>query len=259
MIELDKIQRSIDSRRIDLEGRVLVGHQAEFMPWLGNISKASMGDIYLILDDSQYKKEYFENRNKIRLKNDQGWQWLTVPVGNKSHINNFQDVKIINNIWKRKHLNSIKLSYSRCKYFNEVYSDFSDIINSYSGSSLSNLNVEIISFALRMFDINVPIYRTSIINKTSPLILGQGTDLVISMCEYFNANVFVAGPSGRSYLIAEEFEKKDIKLVFQEFSHPKYTQIHGGFLPYMSFLDLLFNHGKEEAIKILSKSEYKDY
>lgn len=59
MIDINSIPRSTDPRRIDLDGRVLVAHQAEFMPWLGFISKAAMGDMYLILDDTQYKKKLF--------------------------------------------------------------------------------------------------------------------------------------------------------------------------------------------------------
>ena len=50
----------------------------------------------------------------------------------------------------------------------------------------------------------------------------------------------------------EKFEKENIKVVFQEFKHPKYDQqfMSQGFLPYLSIIDLLFNCG-EKSINII--------
>jgi len=44
--------------------------------------------------------------------------------------------------------------------------------------------------------------------------------------------------------------------VFQKFDHPIYSQIHGEFIPKMSFIDLLFNHGNNN-IGILKESNYE--
>ena len=64
-----KIKKSKDWRRADLSEPILVAHQPEFLPWLSYISKATMGDVYFILDTVQFEKEGFQNRNKIRIKN----------------------------------------------------------------------------------------------------------------------------------------------------------------------------------------------
>ena len=50
---------------------------------------------YFILDTIQFEKEGFQNRNKIRIKNSLGWQWLTIPIllGKKKLIN-LSDIKI---------------------------------------------------------------------------------------------------------------------------------------------------------------------
>ena len=74
------IKKSLDERRFDVEGLTLSSHQPEFLPWLGYVSKATMADVYFILDSVQYVKDVFQNRNKIRIKQGDGWQWLNVPV-----------------------------------------------------------------------------------------------------------------------------------------------------------------------------------
>ena len=48
---------------------------------------------------------------------------LTLPVLTKGHLDlKISDIKINNNIpWQRKHFNSIKLNYSKSKFFNRVF------------------------------------------------------------------------------------------------------------------------------------------
>ena len=59
MVQL--IKKSKDWRRADLPEPILVAHQPEFLPWLSYISKATMGDVYFILDTVQFEKEKFLN------------------------------------------------------------------------------------------------------------------------------------------------------------------------------------------------------
>ena len=53
-------------------------HQPQYLPWLGYFDKIDQVDCFVLLDDVQFKKNEWQNRNRI--KTPQGWQWLTVPV-----------------------------------------------------------------------------------------------------------------------------------------------------------------------------------
>ena len=53
-------------------------HQPQYLPWLGYFDKVAQADVFVFLDDTQFKKNEWQNRNRI--KTSQGWQWLTVPV-----------------------------------------------------------------------------------------------------------------------------------------------------------------------------------
>ncbi len=251
---LMKVNKSKDPRRIDLPGRVVVAHQAEAIPWLGFFSKAAMGDVFLLLDDTQFKKEYFENRNKIRTPN-KVWDWLNFPTNGKKHLPNMLEVELQGSNWKRKHLNKLRMSYGKAPYFSTIYPEIEELYASFSSSKLVDINIAFIKYGFKKFNINIPIYRISDLKKDGLKIEGESSELVLSIAKESRAKVFVAGQSGKNYLHSEAFTNSGIKLVFQEFEHPVYPQFHTGFQPYMSFLDLLFNCGNN-ALKYLPKSNY---
>ena len=60
------------------------------------------------------------------------------------------------------------------------------------------------------------------------------------------ADGYLSGTGGaKSYVQLEKFEEAGLLHEFQQFTHPVYPQIHGGFVPRMAVLDLLFNVGPD--------------
>jgi hypothetical protein len=49
-----------------------------------------------------------------------------------------------------------------------------------------------------------------------------------------------------------KYEKAGIPVVFQEYRHPEYRQMFGDFEPFMSVVDLIYNHGKD-SIEIIRR------
>jgi hypothetical protein len=252
------IPQSQDERRFEIPGTTLSAHQPEFLPWLGNISKASMADVYMILDHVQYVKDVFQNRNKIRIKSETGWQWLCVPVkGAGGHITLWKDVKIDNDQpWVKKHLTSIYQSYHKTTYFYPLYKKLEAVYND-DNIFLLDFVIKLYRIILKEFKINIPIYRTSNLIEQGACIEGKKTDLIISMCEAVRADNFIFGSVGKTYMNPDKFSDNNIKYLFQNFMHPQYTQIHGEFISHMSSIDLLFNHGLD-SIKIIGKSTGED-
>lgn len=101
-METISILKSQDPRRIPIEGTILVAHQPECIPWLGNISKATMGDVYFILDTVQFVKKHWQNKNKIRIKGGEGFQWLTIPVHDvQDHRSVTNEVILVKGDWRK--------------------------------------------------------------------------------------------------------------------------------------------------------------
>lgn len=246
---------SSDPRRINLKGKTLVAHQPECLPWLGFISKAPMGDIYLILDTIQFVKEHWHNKNKIKTPN--GEQWLIVPIENKNKIQQFTDVRIANiGNWKRKHLNAIKLAYSKTPYFSEIFPEIEEIYSK-EFTHLIEFNEAFIRYGLKKFNINVPIIKATDLIRAGCDLSGQKSDLIINLCKAVNCDNFVFGQGGKTYMEKDKFKKANIHYVFQTFDHPIYTQhTKGDFIKGMSFIDLLFNYGPD-SYKTLTNSSYE--
>ena len=61
------------------------------------------------------------------------------------------------------------------------------------------------------------------------------------------ADRYLSGISGREYLDVSQFEAAGVSVEFHEFHHPMYRQRYEPFVPCMSSIDLLFNHGPESA------------
>lgn len=213
-------------------------HQPEHMPWLGFFHKLNLADIYVVLDNVQYRRRYFQNRNKIRT-ND-GWQWLIVPLKKED-----RDELLISEAriftqdlgWRKSNLESIYHNYRKSEYFKSYWDEFSSIYNR-DHPCLLELNMGLIKFFLEKLGLSRKILFASALGVS-----GKKGDLIFDICKKTGAKTYISGISGRDYLDFRKFEDNNIAVVIQEFHHPVYKQLHGPFIPYLSILDLLFNYG----------------
>jgi hypothetical protein len=84
-----------------------------------------------------------------------------------------------------------------------------------------------------------------------------GTDVTLEISEILNASVYISGSGGKNYLDVQKYEDKGINVVFQEFHHPVYNQLNNqDFIPYLSVIDLYFNHGPN-SLEIIMDSNAK--
>ena len=87
---------------------------------------------------------------------------------------------------------------------------------------------------------------------------GRKYNLIVNMCRSLDENVYIFGNQGKNYAEIEDFEKDGIKVVFQEYIHPRYQQMYGNFISHLSVLDLLFNCGEESTRIIMSGNISRD-
>ena len=101
-------------------------HQPEHLPWLGFFHKVNMADVFVVLDNVQFRKDYFLNRNQIRTAC--GKTWITIPVKNKMVM--IKEVKIsCEHKWVKKYLNFIKENYIKSSFYSKYIDDLKRIIN----------------------------------------------------------------------------------------------------------------------------------
>jgi len=218
---------------------ILSVHQPQYLPWLGFFHKIAKSDIFVFLDDVQYKKREFQNRNKIRTKD--GWLWLTVPVITKGkYTQKILEVEIDNTSdWAIEHFRSIELNYSKAEFFKE-HRNFFESLYKKKWEKLIDINLEIIKYIMNCWNIKTPVYFSSSLNLQT-----SKTQRIIDICKHFKADTYLSGSGGKDYLEESLFHQNNIKLIYQKFEHPVYQQCFSGFEPYMSAIDLLFNCGQD--------------
>lgn len=216
-------------------------HQPEHLPWLGFFDKLRRADCWVILDHVQYRKRYFQNRNQVR--SSAGPVWLTAPVRVKGRFDQpICDVEIDNEgqpRWAQKCWQTLSHCYTRAPHFREHAPFFADVY-ARRWDRLVDLNVALIAYLLDAFSIPVRIVRSSEMSPSS----AKG-ELMLELTRAAGGSTYLSGISGREYLQDVDFSRAGIGLEIQEFHHPVYAQQHEPFLPCMSAVDLLFNHGPE--------------
>lgn len=220
--------------------------QPGYLPWLGFFEQMYKSDVFVIYDDVQYDKEGWRNRNRIKTAN--GIQWLTVPVHMKlTEHPLIIEIRIDNTAdWRKKHLASIKQNYAKAPFFTDYIHIFEDAYSK-GWEFLVDLDIYFIgklAECLRMGSKNI--IRSSCLD-----LKGDRIGRLINLCKLFGANTFYEGASGKKYIDENEFLSHGIKVEFQNYQHPVYSQLYGDFIPYLSIVDLLFNHGTESLSIII--------
>jgi hypothetical protein len=225
---------------------ILCATQPAYLSWLGFFHKAMLADIFVILDDVQFERNSFINRNKI--KTSDGPQWLTIPLKMDGHLDRtIKDMEIADDRWRKKHWQTIYNAYHRAPYFKE-YEGFFDRFYSTEHMKLIHVTEYLARWLFEVLDINTKVVQQSDFNITS-----HKQDLILNLCERFDADIFIFGSQGREYADVGIFKQHGIKCYFQDYQHPTYPQQWGDFVPNMSIIDLLFNVGADRAREIIQE------
>lgn len=221
-------------------------HQPEHMPWLGFFHKIYMSDVYVVLDNVQFRRRYFQNRNKIRTKN--GFQWITIPLKKENRDDLLiKDALICNDDlrWKEKNIENINYNYRKAPFFKYGWEELNTIYRT-NYLHLIDLNLALLNFFLKKLRVKKEIQLGSTLKVT-----GFKGELILNICKTLGADTYISGISGKEYLDLKLFYDAGIDVVFQEFHHPIYRQLYDPFIPCMSIIDLLFNYG-EKSINIIN-------
>ena len=215
---------------------VVAIHQPQFLPWLGYFDKLDRSDVFCLLDTVQYKKNEFQNRNKI--KTSQGWQWLTVPVTYR-FPQRILEVGVNQTVdWQRKHLRSLETSYRKAPFFDTYITRFEEFYQQ-SYEMLVDVNVACIRLLMDLLGLK----RKVILASSLQVETDDPTLRLVQICKALGGAAYLSGKDGAKYMDVDMFASYEIDVLFQNFEHPHYPQCFGPFEPNMSIVDLLFNCG----------------
>ena len=230
------------------KNKILSLMQPTYFPWLGYFNLINKSDVFVVYTTTQLQKRSWQVRNKIKTIN--GELLLNIPIKKTKSRNNLliKDAEIsYENDWVKKHLDSIKYSYNKTPYYNEIYPFIEKHLKSkpkYLIDITYNMLLEFIS----ILDINTKIVLSDNINYK-----GLKDEALISICKELNINKYLSVKGSMDYILRGEnlFEKNNIDLIWHEYQHPVYNQVNGDFIPYIGIIDALFNIGPESTKKLI--------
>ncbi len=214
-------------------------HQPNFLPWIGYFHKIKNADIFVFLDDVQFTKNGFTNRNKI--KTAQGEHWLTLPIIQAGKFKqNINECLILNkDVTVSKIIKTIQLSYSKARHFEWLFDDLRTCLLS-SSESLCEMNLSLIKLVLGKLEIN----KNLVLSSTLIDVQGASTERLVNICKSVNCSEYIFGGGGQNYQDEQIFTEGKIDAHHSNFIHPQYHQLGKDFIPNLSIIDLLFNEGQ---------------
>ncbi len=222
--------------------------QPGYLPWLGFFEQMHRADDFVFLDDVQYDKHSWRNRNRI--KGPDGPQWLTVPVlvsgQGKPAIRDVQ-IDPTQPRWAEKHLHAIHQYYHACLHFNWLFPELEAILNQ-PRTSIADLDIDLIKMLCEKLGLQRRLHRSSDLNVPP----GR-CERLIEICRRLDARHYYSGAAAKSYIDPALFSQAGIKVEFQDYKHPEYPQRYGDFVSHLSVIDLMFNCGPE-SLTILTGS-----
>jgi hypothetical protein len=226
----------------------LAVHQPHYLPWLGYLAKWAAADVFVFLDTVQYEKNGWQNRNRI--KTTSGPRWLTVPVHGRLgtpiaavEIDTVQP-------WGDRHRRAIEHAYAGAPHLARHRAALGELYAT-KWERLAPLAVATAEWLARAVGITTPAHLASSLDVAA----GEPTERLIALCRTVGADTYLAGRDGARYMDAARFEAAGIRVLYQDYTHPTYAQLHGDFAPHCSGLDLLLTHG-DGALGILRGGDH---
>ena len=215
--------------------------QSNYLPWKGYFDLIHSVDEFVLLDEVQYTRRDWRNRNRIKTHN--GTTWLTIPVEVKGkYRQRIDETRIADRGWASKHWRTLAHSYAAAPFFSIYEEQFKAIYEECADLELlSAVNRRFIELVCRLLGI-----ETHLSWSTDYSARPGRSERLLDICLQASANVYVSGPAARDYLDERLFAEADVEVAWMSYDgYPEYPQSHPPFEHGVSCVDLLFAVGPD--------------
>ncbi len=220
-------------------------HQPHYLPWLPYMGKVASSDVFILLDDVDFTRNGWQNRNKI--KTAQGPLVLTVPVEQKLG-QTIEHTRVSPGNWQRKHWSTIRQAYAAAPHFSRYAAELEGLFTRPWGG-LCDPVCEMITWLMGQLGMSQRVVRSSQLGITT-----SSTRRLVDLVKAVGGTGYLSGSFALSaYLEPELFPAEGLELRLYDWKCPEYAQIHPkqGFVPNLATLDALFSVGPEATLKLL--------
>lgn len=229
--------------------------QPYFFPYIGYFSLIKHVDKFILLDDVQFIRHGWIERNRI-LKQTDGWQYISVPLKKHARTTLIKDIEINNDIdWKNR-LKAQLVHYKRAPYYKQVICLIEKILEQ-EYRSITDLNMVSLQEVMHYLDFDTPI---EIFGQMGIEIeqVKAADEWALNICKAIpEANEYWNPPGGMSFFDISKYKNNGIELKFQEIEILEYKQKGDPFKGGLSIIDVMMFNNIQEINMMLDR--YKIY
>lgn len=216
--------------------------QSNYIPWKGYFDLINMVDEFILLDEVQYTRRDWRNRNKI--KTPSGPAWLSIPVEVKGRYQQkISETLVSDSTWPRQHWNSLLHCYAQAAYFKHYQEQFALLYLNCHERKLSDVNLRFLRAICDILNIKTTISWSSDYDLTDGI-----NQRLIDLCRQAGATRYLSGPTAQNYLDETAFAEAGIEVAYMDYAgYREYKQLFPPFTHEVSVLDLIFNEGPESC------------
>ncbi len=221
----------------DMRGAIM---QPTYLPWAGFFNLISDVDVFVILDDVQFEKQSWQNRNRI-LQNGKELM-LSIPVASQSHETYIRDIMIPSNSkWKKKHLQTIQQAYAKSPYKSDLMSLLEPVYNIKS-DKLIDYSWNIIKRVVEWLELDTRIVFSSDYNVHK-----SKSYRLVELCSILGITHYLSPEGSREYIDRDGLiPNSNLSISYQKYTPKVYQQINTqGFVSSLSIVDVIACLGKE--------------
>jgi hypothetical protein len=228
--------------------------QPGYLPWLGFFEQFAFAEVFVFLDDVQYTKQDWRNRNRIRSPSPEGWSWLTVPVQAAPASSPIHTVRIdYSRDWAGKHLNLLRNAYENAPHFASLFPLIRRRLQS-RPEFLADLCIDL----TRDLGEYLGIQRETLRSSDLHLAREDKSRHLLEICRRARIDWLYDGQKAADFLDLPLFEQHGIRVDFQVYAHPVYPQVLTPFVSHLSVVDLIFNCGPDSLSLVLQSPVVRD-
>jgi hypothetical protein len=230
----------------------LAAVQSNYIPWKGYFDLINQVDEFVFLDEVQYTRRDWRNRNRVKVRGS--LQWLTIPVEVKGrYYQRIDQTRIADRSWAARHYETLVQAYRRAPHFEETAALLEPLYHRHASTELlSEVNTDFVAAMCNHLGV-----RTRLSRSTDYPTGDERSQRLLDLCRAAGADEYLSGPAARDYLDVESFAAAGVRVAWADYSgYPEYRQLGGPFEHGVSIVDLLFNTGADarDHMKSFGKS-----
>lgn len=246
---------------------ILVAEQPHYLPWVDFYEQVARSGTLLVLDNVQWLRRGWQRRTRVALPanvplpppTEPGFQWMSVPLEDPHRDSILGELAVdTRQPWARKHLHTLVTLYGRRPHFHAqvlpLLEPFYDRAAREGGPG-SLLRVLLASMAL--FHEPLGLRPNLVLASTLEKQGEDKTGRLVAYCQQLGAHTYYSGMGSSLYLKLNLFRDADVRVLWQRFRHPPYSQgREGRFVHGMSLVDVLSNVPLDEVRRWLEPSPW---